>query len=725
MKFNKIFSALCGGLLLAGFSACTDKVEYSPAEAILGNGVYFDSKATSDALVSIPKDANELQIPLFRTNADGALTVGLQAKFTDADGNPLTDENGQSLVIPFEVPTQVTFVSGETKTIIPVSVDFANVVAEVGYYMHLKVVGEEGTPYGLPYITYELRYSPWSDWKRCGGKEDYATVTLSAFGISGRQVPVYYSKSLVGAGTKYCFGGVGMPGYEDVEEGSKEWSAISYVNGNNFIVSVPFNLPEKVNEDDPEVIYPTENCLAFMAPAETGDSESFGSMLMVCDIYTFRHTINNSYMSQYPESTLYVQSQFDATTGLFDIYTTYYYGGNTAYGSMREYMQLPGFKSYGCQIEYVGNIIDLNKNEKAVITITRTDDTASYSYDLYQGALDAAQVEAAAKEIAESDLDRVVAAQTNVSYTIPEEGDYTVVVVSFDEDGKQVHTDYLTFKYESMQKAEESPWEDVGQVLYTEGILYGSIKFEDGSYLGGDQYPVMLQRDKENANHYRLANPYDVYAPYGIVMTGDYGISFWVGEQTPYVVIEQSEIGIDDPYGDGSTFCMSASVGNFVGEGGYTVDQLSKLDFKGGKKCVNYMGVMDDSGLITFPACTVVQTWSSLMKGDETPWYFSNYNDAALEASANKTLNATSIYNHEYGNGLLEIDMSDAGINAPAKIAKKGGFISKNAPLRLLEAKQMNLNGKKKATGKTFKGKTISAKEMLNGTLRQPKLSIR
>lgn len=83
MKFNKIFSALCGGLLLAGFSACTDKVEYSPAEAILGNGVYFDSKATSDALVSIPKDANELQIPLFRTNADGALTVGLQAKFTD------------------------------------------------------------------------------------------------------------------------------------------------------------------------------------------------------------------------------------------------------------------------------------------------------------------------------------------------------------------------------------------------------------------------------------------------------------------------------------------------------------------------------------------------------------------------------------------------------------------------------------------------------------------
>ena len=69
--------------------------------------------------------------------------------------------------------------------------------------------------------------------------------------------------------------------------------------------------------------------------------------------------------------------------------------------------------------------------------------------------------------------------------------------------------------------------------------------------------------------------------------------------------------------------------------------------------------------------------------------------------------------------------MSDAGINAPAKIAKKGGFISKNAPLRLLEAKQMNLNGKKKATGKTFKGKTISAKEMLNGTLRQPKLSIR
>ena len=649
-------------------------ITFREADYVTDHGVYFGAYADTSELDFI-NESNYLTLK--RVNANDELTTAIEVKFTDADGNPLTDADGQSLVVPFTVPNQVTFAKGELTANLNISLDVANAIPNKPYYVTLTIKSLEAEPRELSRARFSLVYTPWSEWERIGGYDDYATVTLNAFGINGRKVPVFVSHSLLGAGTRYCFGGVGMPGYEDVEEGSSDWYNISYVNGNHFIVSVPCNLPEGVD-------YPSEECYAFMPPAETGDSESFGSMLKVCDIYTFRHTINNSYMSQYPESALYSQSRFYPETGTFNIYATYYYGTDTAYASIREYMRLPGFFTFGVEMEYIGDIAneDAGAYEPCVM-FTPTDDTTAFYYRLVKGNLTTSEIDEVAAEMKADESREYLFGNQKLTFPIKESGTYTVVAISTDARAIAKNVSHITFDYE--YKTYVNPWTTIGTAMFTDGILYGSYKLTDGSYLGGDQYTVTVQQDKENKNHYRLLNPYEYYSGQEITKEGIYGISFWIGETTPYVIIEQSEIGIEDPYGDGSTFCVSANVGSLLGE--YTVDQLSTMGFSNGNKCANYMGVIDETGLITFPACTVVQTWSSLMNGEDATWYYSNYNEAALEASSNKTLNATSIYNHEYGNGLLQIDLSGLDINNPAaNTTTEAAAMSANAPLKLQKA---------------------------------------
>ena len=58
MKFNKIISALMGGAFLFGMAACTDEVEYTPADVIPGNNVYFpvdESTTVEKPLPSVSK----------------------------------------------------------------------------------------------------------------------------------------------------------------------------------------------------------------------------------------------------------------------------------------------------------------------------------------------------------------------------------------------------------------------------------------------------------------------------------------------------------------------------------------------------------------------------------------------------------------------------------------------------------------------------------------------
>lgn len=107
MKFNKIISALMGGAFLFGMAACTDEVEYTPADVIPGNNVYF--AVDEPATVEIGVDATSCEVYLYRENADGVLTVGLEGQVTDKQGNPETDI--------FTVPSQVTFPAGVTKVL--------------------------------------------------------------------------------------------------------------------------------------------------------------------------------------------------------------------------------------------------------------------------------------------------------------------------------------------------------------------------------------------------------------------------------------------------------------------------------------------------------------------------------------------------------------------------------------------------------------------------------
>ena len=174
-----------GGALLFGAAACTDEVKYDSAENVAGEGVYLG--ADLDTPVNITQDATEVTVPVFRSNAQGTFTAHLESTIVDA--------SGASAAGIFSVPSQVTFADGALEAPLKIGVDFAKVVALEEYVLTLKVKGDGVTPYGLSERDYILAYAPWDDYERYGGLDEFATVTLSAFGMSDVEVAVYRSKT--------------------------------------------------------------------------------------------------------------------------------------------------------------------------------------------------------------------------------------------------------------------------------------------------------------------------------------------------------------------------------------------------------------------------------------------------------------------------------------------------------------------------------------------------
>ena len=347
MKINKLFSFLLGGALIMGAASCTDEVEYNGADAITGNGVYFPELESTD--VAIEQNTSSVTVELLRTNGEAQLNVPLKSSVTDKDGNAVANN-------PFDIPATVTFPAGVVKIQVPISYVFTDVEPEFNYYVHLAIEGEESTPYGRVNQTYVLKYAPWSDFELYNKSTEPAVCTYTLFGIDDREVPVYVSKSLIGAGFKYRFGDWGcLPEEQEDEE-------VSFVNGRNLFLTVEkdpipaANAPGKIANR----FYP-----AHMEPFISGDANSWGSMIYTTDVYTYRMEYNPGIYPANTDEELRNISYYDSETGLFTIYTMWFAidEATTKVQNTREYYQLPGFKDYSIEFSYNGNFVDTKGNE--------------------------------------------------------------------------------------------------------------------------------------------------------------------------------------------------------------------------------------------------------------------------------------------------------------------------------------------------------------------------
>lgn len=636
MTHNKLFHTLFGGLLLFGAAACTDEIEYTPADPVAGEGVYFSADA--DEVINIKTDATETTVILYRSNAEGTYTASLESTIVDADGTDAADI--------FDVPASVTFADGATEAPIKIGVTFNKVVPLAEYVLNIKVKGNETTPYGLPAREFIITYAPWGDAERYGGKDEYAVVTLSGFGISGHEVPVFEEKSLVSEQRRYIFGGVGMPGYEDLTPNDKDFYEYSYINGYNVTV---IRDAEPVNAQNPNIY------LCTMPPVATGD-DSEGSMIMITDVYTYRTQIGEIYPGNTPEQ-LRGLSYYNAETGLFTIYTIYYDASGPLLPS-EEYMQLPGFKSYTLEFSYTGNYVSSDGKESAIIEAYRSDDLASFAYVIKQGALDEAGLNAAKDEIlANTDLDLIYDQVAHLSFSPEESGLYTIVGVGYDTNGKNVCQSYEVFSFESVQK--EKDWQSIGMCEYTDGAFYGLIAYKDGTPFGGDTWDVEVEESIKEPGHYRLVNPYaswptNVEFGNALSIPGNYYLYFNATKNDNAYIVT-SDLGIDlAPLNiqglSGACTLGSRQVEVFL-ENGNSLDDIAKAGWCG----------TNDNGLITFPAATLI-----LGCGEKGAFY-ANQNDATMEAFENNSFSA-NLLPTGYGVGILSIDMS-VMTKAPARSA--------------------------------------------------------
>ncbi len=659
-------------------SACTDHIEPDVAPALPGENVYFSNDEGN--VLSIGENATELTVNVYRVTEKGNQTVNISGS--------VTDENGTVVEGVFTIPSQVTFESETDVTPLAIGVDFAKVEPEVAYVINLKIDGKDMTPYGPTSKMYIASYAPWTPFERYGGKDEYGTITLSAFSISGKEVAVYTSRSLIKPEEKYQFGDAYC---DDLQEDENLWTWS--INGYNFLVT---RSTEAVSAKYPTLFACT------MEPCPTGDDESFGEMLMVTDAYTYVSQINpNAIPDGATAENFRNMSVYDSETGLFEM-SIIYYTSEGILAQRDEYFQLPGFANYSVEFNYTGNFVDAKGNELAIVQAYKSDDVNSYTYALKSGKLTEEEVDAVAEELAnDEEAELNYDTTTNLSFSLNEEGDYTIVAVGYDESGKQVLTTSYSFTFASVQV--NNPWTNLGLVEYTDGFFCMALKPE----YCNETMEVELLQSKETSGLYRLKNPYMEWSVnqengYTMIESGSY-IEFNI--QNPNCVyITDSPLGLTlDANGQLCGYSYAA----FLLENGKTQQDIIQA---------GYAGKLEH-GVITFPAGTLLG-------------YFENDPEQGLYYANLDPKNPTSGQNFDpfWGTGKFCIDMSNI-MNGQALSPKK--HVAGKAVNGMIAA-NLKSNGNAVASGfkmknvKSKKSNKISGMELLkNNTVKAQKLRLR
>lgn len=195
MKFNKIFLGL--GVMGLALTACSDDVEYTPAEAVNTPPVYFSDNDESN--VDLEEDASYFTIKAYRQNTSGESDGTVDVTLSAADGTNATslftigtvatlpldqtleagqvqlakdEENEtQSVFVPtkdvaFDATTgkasiPVHFTDGEGETDIAFYFgSVSNLTQMVAYNFNTSVAGES-SPYYITSINYAVQFTPW------------------------------------------------------------------------------------------------------------------------------------------------------------------------------------------------------------------------------------------------------------------------------------------------------------------------------------------------------------------------------------------------------------------------------------------------------------------------------------------------------------------------------------------------------------------------------------
>ena len=444
-KLFKSYIALA--VLALGFSACTEEVEYTPAEAPTNAQVYFSN--TNGAQIDLAQDAKSFDIAVSRVVAGAAASI---------DVTVTADEAANEI---FEFPATVEFADSAATAVYTVAVK-EGVTLEYDAYNSITLAFDEAltTPYGNGSYTFAVGVpAPWGAWKEMKGTYNFSLYVSGAYAI-----PVYYREHMLDA-TKGQF----LLGFTKI--------------GINEDVIVDYN--KETGACQVGIHY-------FL------DNSTYGPVYL-SDMPNYPLTEGLTY-DAYP-------CTYDAEKGLFSLNLIYFISealGSSASGYFAkgvETLQLDGYyvPDYSLNMEYRGNYVDNNGTNNAVISTTKGVDVAKYLMTVISA-------DENANDAVSGMLAGTVACDTLTeagfyAYPITESGNYKVLAITFDAEDNAVEA--FSTEFEFWVAGDSNPWESLGYAVYTDDLVLPL--FEGFSAMS---YYVEVLENKEQPGMFRLVDLY-------------------------------------------------------------------------------------------------------------------------------------------------------------------------------------------------------------------------
>jgi hypothetical protein len=478
MKFNKILPVLA--LALFGLSACTDEVKYDPAQPEANVEAYFP--AALGTSVSLDNDQNQFTVPVYRTSKSGAQTIALSATSSDN---------------LFTVASAVTFADGSDEALVPVDFNFSSLEANKSYSVTITIEDAVTTPYGKRTQTFDVKYAPWSAWQ-----------TMKGNGV--------YTYSLLMSGSDY----VSVKTRTNLLDSKQVEYSVKGIYANDITISVDLNTNiVTVNRQDIGTKVNSAPCY-------------------IADSYTFWSKIASS--PNYKPEDFKGTSTFNPETGVITLNLAYFAlpasGGISLYTpGETEFLQLPGYPDYSMNFANNGSVITEQGKEYAVITVAKGSDINGFALKMVPGYLSDSQIEKVADAMKADENITLYYDGGDYEFPIAEDGDQTLVAVTYDAMGNYLNTQSYHFYYEVQQKDWNAGWTPLAEkLLYTDYFNFSKP----------ESWEVEVQESNEYPGYYRIVKPYAEVVDPAELERGHYYIYFDASNpDQAYVELSYTSLG--------------------------------------------------------------------------------------------------------------------------------------------------------------------------------------
>lgn len=570
-KIFNIFTIVFLSVMTLSLGSCTEEYEYSAADKVEGQQVYFSNALGST--LNLSDTESNFALTLNRIDTSSELTVNLT----------LSDESGI-----YSIPSSVTFAQGDSAVQFNLSYDPAKLEYDVFNSVTIAIADADyTTPYGNSSYTFSA-----------GMPSPYVSIG------KGRFSDAYL-----------------ITGYVDVEIMQNQ------NNPNQFRVMHPYDEIAQMYAEEGyelsgepaeylelEILQPgdvlngisiTMQDLVYFSETATGIvNPQYGGAMSIMHPVHFKDFQDESKWS-HNVVTKYQENGTPAIVQLAPMYNIEGVGG-LDYSQDDEMVTItfPGYdpKDYTMGVTYLGAFSSADGDSYAMGNVTLGEDIEEAKVAVVEGN----DANAALAQVISGAVETVTVTESGeVRVPCKYSGACTMVAIGYAEGEMQAYS-AAAFDF----TLGPSDWTTIGTGLYTDHIFcLNLVNSSTGEPAPPVQYPVQVQESNTTPGVYRILKPYapDVYGyagDFGYDTSKNYNIIINASDPD-YVYISGQAIGISDQ-GDAMMICTVGGLNYDLLYPQYGEATFNLLKQKGIIK-----GTLKD-GVISFPAGELLYSFASI-----------------------------------------------------------------------------------------------------------------